>query len=50
MKKFALLLFMIALGAACHGIHHGVWGSGKLLTEKRNVGSVHYISNEGEFA
>ena len=49
MKKFALLLFLIALGAACHGIHHGVLGSGKLLKEKRNVGSFNSISTEGAF-
>ena len=49
MKKFALLLFVIALGAACHGIHRGVLGSGKLLKEKRNVGSFNSISTEGAF-
>ena len=49
MKKLALLLFVIALGAACHGIHHGVLGSGKLLKEKRNVGSFNSISTEGAF-
>ena len=49
MKKFALLLFLIALGAACHGIHHGVLGSGKLLKEKRNVDSFTSISTEGAF-
>jgi len=48
-KKFALLLFLIALGAACHGIHHGVLGSGKLLKEKRNVNSFNSISTEGAF-
>ena len=49
MKKFALLLFLIALGAACHGIHHGVLGSGKLLKEKRSVDSFNSISTEGAF-
>lgn len=49
MKKFALLLFVTTLGAACHGIHHGVLGSGKLLKEKRNVGSFNSISTEGAF-
>ena len=49
MKRFALLLFVIALGAACHGIHRGVLGSGKLLKEKRNVGSFNSISTEGAF-
>jgi Putative auto-transporter adhesin, head GIN domain len=48
-KKFALLIFVIALGTACHGIHHGVLGSGKLLKEKRNVGSFNSISTEGAF-
>ena len=49
MKRFALLLFVIALGAACHGIHRGDLGSGKLLKEKRNVGSFNSISTEGAF-
>ena len=49
MKKFGLLLFLIALGVACHGIRHGVLGSGKLLKEKRNLGSFNSISTEGAF-
>ena len=49
MKKLALLIILIALGTACHGIHHGVSGSGKLLKEKRNVGSFNSISTEGAF-
>ena len=49
MKKLALLIVLIALGAACHGMRHGVSGSGKLLTEKRNVGSFNSISTEGAF-
>jgi hypothetical protein len=48
-KKFGLLLFLIALGVACHGIRHGVLGSGKLLKEKRNLGSFNSISTEGAF-
>ena len=49
MKKLGLLIVLIALGAACHGIHHGVRGSGKLLKETRNVGSFNSISTEGAF-
>ena len=49
MKKLGLLVVLIALGAACHGIHRGVLGSGKLLKEKRNVGSFNSISTEGAF-
>jgi len=48
-KKLGLLVVLIALGAACHGIHRGVLGSGKLLKEKRNVGSFNSISTEGAF-
>jgi hypothetical protein len=48
-KNFALLLVLIALGTACHGIHRGVLGSGKLLKEKRDVGSFDSISTEGAF-
>jgi len=48
-KRLALLLFVIALGTACHGIHRGVLGSGKLLKENRNVGSFNSISTEGAF-
>ena len=49
MKKLGLLIVLIALGAACHGMHHGVRGSGKLLKEKRSVGSFNSISTEGAF-
>ena len=49
MKRLGLLIILIALGAACHGIHRGVLGSGKLLKEKRNVGSFNSISTEGAF-
>ncbi len=49
MKKLGLLIVLIALGTACHGIRHGVRGSGKLLKEKRNVGSFSSISTEGAF-
>jgi hypothetical protein len=48
-KKFALLIVLIAVASACHGIHPGVKGSGKLLREKRNVGSFDSISTEGAF-
>lgn len=49
MKKFVLLIAVIALAAGCRGIHHGVPGSGKLLKEKRNVASFNSISTEGAF-
>ena len=49
MKKLGLLILLLTLGAACHGIRHGVSGSGKLLKEKRNVGSFNSISTEGAF-
>ena len=49
MKKLGLLIVLIALGPACHGMHHGVLGSGKLLKETRNVGSFNSISTEGAF-
>jgi Putative auto-transporter adhesin, head GIN domain len=49
MKKFVLLFTLIAFGSACHGIHHGVPGSGKRQTEKRNVPSFTSISTEGAF-
>jgi hypothetical protein len=48
-KKLGLLIVLLALGAACHRIHHGVSGSGKLLKEKRSVGSFNSISTEGAF-
>jgi len=48
-KKLALLVVLIALGAACHGMHHRVQGSGKRLKETRNLGSFNSISTEGAF-
>jgi hypothetical protein len=48
-KNLVLLIVLIALGTACHGIHPGVHGSGKLLKEERNVGSFNSISTEGAF-
>ena len=48
MKKCVLLVILIALVAGCR-MHHGVAGSGKRLTEKRNVGSFTSISTEGAF-
>jgi len=48
-KKLVLLIVLIALGSACHGMHHGVRGSGKQLKETRNVGSFNSISTEGAF-
>ena len=49
MKRLGLLIVLIALGSACHGMRHGVRGSGKLLKETRNVGSFNSISTEGAF-
>lgn len=49
MKKLGLLIVLIALGAACNGMHHEVLGSGKQLKETRNVGSFSSISTEGAF-
>ena len=48
-KKFGLLLVLVALGAGCHGIHHGVPGSGKLLKETRNVAPFTSVSTQGAF-
>lgn len=48
MKKLALLIVLIVLGAGCH-LHHGVAGSGKRQKEKRSVGSFTSISTEGAF-
>ena len=51
MKKFALLFLLLPLVAA--GCHHGMRaefrGSGKRVTEKRNVTSFTSISSEGAF-
>lgn len=49
MKKLILLVALIILGTACRGMHHGVAGSGKRQTEKRNVPSFTSISTEGAF-
>jgi hypothetical protein len=48
-KKFGLLLVLVALGAGCHGIHRGVPGSGKLLKQTRTVAPFTSISTEGAF-
>lgn len=47
MKRIALLLILISLVAGCH--HEGVAGSGRLLKEKRTVGSFNSIVTEGAF-
>lgn len=49
MKKLGLLLVLIALVAGCHQMNHQVPGSGKILKEKRDVGSFTSISTEGAF-
>ena len=48
MKKFVLLILLVALGAGCHGMHK-VAGSGRLKKETRNVGFFTSISTEGAF-
>jgi hypothetical protein len=48
-KKFVLLIILIAAAAGCHIGHHNVSGSGKRKTEKRSVGSFSSISTEGAF-
>ena len=48
-KKSVLLIVLIALGAGCRMMHHGVPGSGKIKTEKRDVGPFTSISTEGAF-
>jgi hypothetical protein len=48
-KRSILLTILIALGAGCHVIHDEIPGSGKILTEKRNVGPFTSISTEGAF-
>jgi hypothetical protein len=48
-KRSILLTILIALGAGCHVIHDEIPGSGKILKEKRNVGSFASISTEGAF-
>lgn len=49
MKKLALLIGLILLGAGCHRFHEEVTGSGKLQREKREVSSFTSISTEGAF-
>jgi hypothetical protein len=48
-KKFALLVVLVALGSGCHSFHHEIAGSGKLQKEKREVGSFTSITTEGAF-
>jgi hypothetical protein len=48
-KKLALLIGLILLGAGCHRFHNEVAGSGKLQREKREVGSFTSVSTEGAF-
>jgi hypothetical protein len=48
-KKLLLMLLMIAPGMGCHLGHNQIVGSGKLFTDKREVGSFSSISTEGAF-
>ena len=49
MKKLLLLILLISLATACHGLHDQVGGSGNLRKEKRDTGSFNSISTEGAF-
>jgi hypothetical protein len=48
-KKLLLLILVISLGTACHGLHDQAGGSGNLQKEKRQTGSFNSISTEGAF-
>lgn len=48
-KKLVLLMILIALVAGCHRMHHEIRGSGKVQSEKRDVGAFTSISAEGAF-
>lgn len=48
-KKIVLLVFLILVVAGCHRIQPGVPGSGKVVREKRDVGSFSSISTVGAF-
>src|ERR1043166_8095585 len=48
-KRSILLTILIALGAGCHVMHDEIPGSGKIVKEKRNVGTFGSISTEGAF-
>lgn len=49
MKRILLLMALIPLLAGCHRFHDEIAGSGKLRSEKRDVGSFNSISTEGAF-
>lgn len=49
MKRIVLLMALISLAAGCHRFHDEIAGSGKLRSEKRDVGSFNSISTEGAF-
>lgn len=49
MKRILLLVLLLSLVAGCHRMHDKVAGSGKLQTQKREVGSFTSISTEGAF-
>jgi hypothetical protein len=48
-KRLLLLILLISLGTACHGLHDQVRGSGNLQKEKRQTASFNSISTEGAF-
>jgi hypothetical protein len=43
------MLLLTSLATGCHVIHHELSGSGKILKEKREIGSFTSISTEGAF-
>jgi hypothetical protein len=51
MKRLALLIVLLSLAVAsgCHKIHHGVAGSGKRVTQKREVAAFTSINTQGAF-
>lgn len=49
MKRLFLLVLLISLGTACHGLRNQVAGSGNLQKEKRQTASFNSISTEGAF-
>jgi hypothetical protein len=48
-KRIVLLLLLLSLVAGCQRMRHQVAGSGKLQTQKREVGPFTSISTEGAF-
>lgn len=49
MKKLLLLVVVLFMVSGCHRFHAEIPGSGKIQTQKRDVGSFNSISTEGAF-